>query len=69
VGGVIALLVLLAASCLVIYILSRRNRVDHTNVTDSREVMVLASASPSAYPHHGAADRKTRKQKDRSGVR
>ena len=68
VGGVIALLVLLAAACLVIFILSRRHRVDHTNVTDSREVMVLASASPSAYAHDSAADKKTRKPKDRSGV-
>ena len=69
IGGVIALLVLLAAACLVIFILSRRHRVDHTNVTDSREVMVLASASPSAYAHDSHAEKTTRKQKDRSGVR
>ena len=68
VGGVIALLILLAAACLVIFILSRRHRVDHTNVTDSREVLVLASASPSAYAHDGAADKKSRKLRDRSGV-
>ena len=69
IGGVIALMVLLAAACLVIFILSRRHRVDHTNVTDSREVMVLASASPSAYAHDIHAEKTTRKQKDRSGVR
>ena len=66
--GVIALLILLAAACLVIFILSRRHRVDHTNVTDSREVLVLASASPSAYAPDGAADKKARKPRDRSGV-
>ena len=64
----IALMVLLAAACLVIFLLSRRHRVDHTNVTDSREVMVLASAAPSAYPHDTPTDKKTRK-KDRSGAR
>ncbi len=68
VGGVIALLILLAAACLVIFIISRRHRVDHTNVTDSREVLVLASASPSAYAPDGAADQKSRKPRDRSGV-
>ena len=69
IGGVIALMVLLAAACLAIFLLSRRHRVDHTNVTDSREVMVLASASPSAYPHDSHADKSTRKHKDRSSVR
>ena len=29
--------------------LSRRHRIDHTNVTDSREVLVLASAAPATY--------------------
>jgi PiT family inorganic phosphate transporter len=43
--GVVLLLVLLAASCAVIYAFSRRHRIDHENVTDSAEVMVLASAS------------------------
>jgi inorganic phosphate transporter, PiT family len=48
IAGVIALMVLLGLACLAIYVLSRRHRVDHTNVTDSREVLVLASAAPSA---------------------
>jgi PiT family inorganic phosphate transporter len=43
-GGVIVLLVLLAAACAVIFALSRRSRVSSTNVIDSAEVMVFASA-------------------------
>jgi PiT family inorganic phosphate transporter len=69
IGGVIALLALLAVACLVIYTLSRRHRVDHTNVTDSREVLVLASAAPSAYPHDTAAEKDARKPKDRTVAR
>jgi PiT family inorganic phosphate transporter len=68
-GGVIALLVLLALACVAIYVLSRRHRIDHTNVTDSREVLVLASAAPSAYSHNNGADKKGRKPKARSGAR
>ena len=48
--GVIALLVLLTTACVVIWVLSRRNRIDHRNVTDSAEVLVLATASPDDYP-------------------
>jgi inorganic phosphate transporter, PiT family len=48
--GVIALVVLLAAACLVIYIISRRHRITHANVTDSHEVLVLAGATPTTYP-------------------
>jgi inorganic phosphate transporter, PiT family len=44
--GVIALLTLLGAACLVIYLLSRRHRISHANVTDSHEVLVLAAATP-----------------------
>ena len=44
--GVIALVVLLAGVCLVIYVLSRRHRVTHANVTDSHEVLVLSAATP-----------------------
>lgn len=44
--GVIALLTLLAVACLVIYLLSRRNRISHANVTDSHEVLVLSAATP-----------------------
>jgi inorganic phosphate transporter, PiT family len=46
--GVIALLTLLAAACLAIYLLSRRHRISHLNVTDSHEVLVLAAATPPA---------------------
>lgn len=49
--GVVILLALLAVACLIIWRLSRRHAVDHTNVTDSRDVMVLASAAPSTYEH------------------
>ena len=48
--GSVALLVLLAAVCVVIWLVSRRNQVTSRNVTDSADVMVLASASPSTYP-------------------
>jgi PiT family inorganic phosphate transporter len=44
--GVIALTVLLAGVCLVIYVLSRRHRITHANVTDSHEVLVLSAATP-----------------------
>jgi PiT family inorganic phosphate transporter len=37
---------LLAAACLVIYLLSRRHRISHANVTDSHEVLVLSAATP-----------------------
>jgi hypothetical protein len=37
---------LLAVACLVIYLLSRRNRISHANVTDSHEVLVLSAATP-----------------------
>ncbi|HEU5484390.1 MAG TPA: inorganic phosphate transporter [Microlunatus sp.] len=47
--GVIALLLLLAGACAIIWSLSRRNRVHQHNVTDSAEVLVLASASPDTY--------------------
>ena len=42
-------LVLLAGACSVIYVLSRRNKITHANVTDSHEVLVLAAATPSTY--------------------
>jgi PiT family inorganic phosphate transporter len=48
-AGVVVLLVLLAAACSVIYALSRRHRVDATNVTDSAEVMILAATAPMTY--------------------
>jgi inorganic phosphate transporter, PiT family len=49
--GISALLVLLAGTCLGIYLLSRRHRITHANVTDSHEVLVLAAAAPTTvYP-------------------
>ncbi|MBO0813327.1 MAG: hypothetical protein J2P23_14960, partial [Microlunatus sp.] len=45
-AGTIILLVGLGIACLVIYLLSRRNAVDRTNVTDSPEVLVLNAAKP-----------------------
>ncbi|HET9301859.1 MAG TPA: inorganic phosphate transporter [Propionibacteriaceae bacterium] len=48
--GVVALVVLLAVACLVIYVLSRRHKITHVNVTDSHEVLVLAAAAPTTYP-------------------
>jgi inorganic phosphate transporter, PiT family len=50
VPGVVALLVLLAVACLVIYFISRRHRITHANVTDSHEVLVLAAAPPATNP-------------------
>jgi inorganic phosphate transporter, PiT family len=47
--GVIALMVLLAVACLVIYGLSRRHKINHANVIDSHEVLVLAAAPPTTY--------------------
>jgi inorganic phosphate transporter, PiT family len=47
--GVIALMILLAGACLVIYVFSRRHKITHANVTDSHEVLVLAAATPPTY--------------------
>jgi inorganic phosphate transporter, PiT family len=50
--GVIGLLTLLAAACMVIYRLSRRHKINHANVTDSHEVLVLSAATPpTTYPN------------------
>jgi PiT family inorganic phosphate transporter len=49
VAGVVALMILLAGACLVIYVFSRRNKITHANVIDSHEVLVLAAATPSTY--------------------
>jgi PiT family inorganic phosphate transporter len=70
--GSAVLLVLLAAVCVVIWLVSRRNQVTSQNVTDSREVMVLASATPSTYPQDprlaSARARAKGKKKIKSGV-
>ena len=50
--GVILLLVLLAVACTAIWLISRRNQITHLNVTDSAEVLVLASAAPDTYPDY-----------------
>lgn len=47
--GVVALLALLVVASAVIWRLSRRHRIGHHNVTDSHEVVVLASTSPVTY--------------------
>lgn len=49
--GVVLLMVLLVIACAVIWSLSRRNHVDRHNVTDSADVVVLASAPPDTYPN------------------
>ena len=49
--GVVVVLVLLAAGSAVIYALSRRHQVNHKNVTDSHEVLVLNSASAKSLRH------------------
>ena len=62
--GVIALLMLLGGACLVIYLLSRRHRVSHANVTDSHEVLVLAAAAPpTMYPNDPRLDSRKPKKK------
>ena len=70
--GSAVLLVLLAAVCVVIWLVSRRNQVTSQNVTDSREVMVLASATPSTYPQDprlgSGRSRAKGKKKIKSGV-
>ena len=47
--GVTALMLLLTGACLVIYLFSRRHKVNHANVTDSHEVLVLAAATSTTY--------------------
>jgi PiT family inorganic phosphate transporter len=66
VAGVIALLVLLAAACGVIWTISRRNHIGHHNVTDSADVMVLSSAAPDTFaddPRLGTHAKKRKKQR------
>ena len=45
-AGMLILLALLGAACLVIWLASRRNQVDRTNVTESPDVLVLNAAKP-----------------------
>jgi PiT family inorganic phosphate transporter len=44
IAGAVVLLGLLAAGCLAIWLLSRRNQVDRTNITDNDDVLVLNAA-------------------------
>lgn len=44
--GTAVLLGLLGAGCLLIWLISRRNQVDRTNITDSDQVLVLNAAKP-----------------------
>ncbi len=71
--GVVALLLLLAAACSAIWALSRHHRVSRHNVTDSREVLVLASASQTTYvedplltTQHPSTRRRPKKPKAKS---
>ena len=66
------LMVLLASACLVIYVLSRRHKITHANVTDSHEVLVLAAATPNTYPDDPRLEapkpKKTKKPKAKSAA-
>ena len=69
VGGVIALLILLAGACSVIWAFSRRHKVSHHNVTESREVLVLAAASQTEYvndPRSEATHKPKEKNKNKN---
>ena len=74
VAGVIVLIVLLAATCTVIYVVSRRHRITHVNVTDSHEVLVFAAATPpTTYPNDPRLDpppkpKKAKKHKTKSAA-
>ncbi|MCW2809747.1 MAG: pit [Friedmanniella sp.] len=48
-AGVIILLVLLAVGCGIIFAVSRRNTITRSNVTEGRDVFVLASAAPTSF--------------------
>jgi PiT family inorganic phosphate transporter len=51
----------------VIYLLSRRHRISHANVTDSHEVLVLAAATPpTTYPNDPRLDAPTPKKAKKS---
>jgi PiT family inorganic phosphate transporter len=56
--GTLLLLGFLGAACLVIFAISRRNKVDHTNVTESAEVLILNSARADrlGQPYRGDRD-------------
>jgi PiT family inorganic phosphate transporter len=70
--GVLALMVMLAAACLVIYILSRRHKITHANVTESHEVLVLAAVTRTTYPDDPRLDapksKKSKKPKAKSAA-
>jgi len=64
-AGVIALLVLLAGTCLVIWAFSRPNKISRHNVTDSREVLVLASPRQAEYVNDPRGDAVTKPKKNK----
>ena len=70
VWGISALLVLLAGTCLAIYVLSRRHRITHANVTDSHEVLVFAAVAPTTVypddPRLEALPKPTKKKKKKA---
>jgi PiT family inorganic phosphate transporter len=69
--GVIALLALLTVACTAIWLISRRNQITHRNVTDSAEVLVLASAAPQTYaddPRLGGAKAAKKRKKQKSAA-
>lgn len=69
--GVIALLALLTVACTSIWLISRRNQITHRNVTDSAEVLVLASAAPQTYaddPRLGGAKAAKKRKKQKSAA-
>ena len=62
VGGTVVLLGLLGVGCLVIWLASRRNQVDRTNVTESADVLVLNAAKPNKI---AKAQRKEAKRREK----
>jgi inorganic phosphate transporter, PiT family len=67
VWGISVLLVLLAGTCLAIYVLSRRHRITHANVTDSHEVLVFAAVAPATvYPDDPRLEALTKPKKKKA---
>ncbi|SDS59345.1 inorganic phosphate transporter [Microlunatus soli] len=64
-AGTLILLALLGLACLVIWLISRRNQVDRSNVTDSADVLVLNAAKPNkiAKAQRKAAERRAKEER------
>jgi PiT family inorganic phosphate transporter len=70
VTGIVTLLVLLAICCTVIWVLARRHHINHANVTDSHEVMVLAAARSEVFEHEPArAEHHDKRVETKGGAR